>query len=75
MTEVKSLTNLQLEILQTFSYDINEDQLLEIRQILIDYFADKITQGMDDLFEENNWGDEKLEEWKDEHLRTPYTNE
>lgn len=61
--------------MQTFNYDINEDQLLEIKQMLIDYFADKITQGMDDLFEENEWGDEKLKEWKGEHLRTPYVNE
>jgi hypothetical protein len=27
---------------------------------------------MDKLFEENGWDDSKLDEWSDEHMRTPY---
>ena len=74
MSAARKLTNLQLELLETFSFELPEEQLLEIRQMLMDYFADKITTGMDQLFEENNWGEEKIQEWAAEHMRTPYEN-
>ncbi len=74
MGAARKLTNLQLELLETFSFELPEEQLLEIRQMLIDYFASKITSGMDQLFEDNNWGEEKIQEWATEHMRTPYEN-
>ncbi|MEN0050335.1 MAG: hypothetical protein AAF806_24940 [Bacteroidota bacterium] len=71
MQATKALTNLQLE-LETFSYDLKESQLMEIKQLLIDYFANQITVGIDQLFEANVWGEEKIDEWAEEHMRTPY---
>lgn len=68
--ESKSLTNLQLELLKVFSYELEEHQLLEIRELLSRYFADKATEEMDALFEKNNWGVAKIEEWAGQHLRT-----
>lgn len=67
------LSNLQHEILQTFSRPLPESQILEIRQLLADYFAKKVDDGIDELFEKNNWNaNDKVEEWLGEHLRTPY---
>lgn len=67
------LTNLQLEILKTFSRPLPESQILEIRQLLADYFAKKVDDGIDELFESNNWNtDKKVDEWLNTHLRTPY---
>lgn len=40
--------------------------------MLVAYFADRITKDMDDLFTENDWGEEKIEEWENTHMRTPY---
>jgi hypothetical protein len=58
------LTNLQLELLKTFSRPLPESQFLEIKQLLADYFAKKVDEGMDDLFEKNNWDvNEKVSEW------------
>lgn len=68
----QGLSNLQLELLKIFSFDISEEQLLEIKALLVRYFADKVTQDMDQLFEEQGWGAEKIEEWSKEHMRTPY---
>jgi len=36
------LSNLQLEILKTFSRPLPESQVLEIQQLLADYFAKKV---------------------------------
>lgn len=67
------LSNIQLELLKTFSRPLPESQLLEIKKLLSDYFAQKIDEGVDKLFEENNWiVNEKIAEWKNEHMRTPY---
>jgi hypothetical protein len=69
------LTNLQLELLKTFSRPLPNSQLLEIKAILADYFAKKVDNGIDELFESNNWKvEEKVEEWKNSHFRTPYVS-
>ena len=68
----KRLSNIQLELLKVFSRDLSDEQMEEIRILLMNYFAEKVTQDFDDLFEENEWGDEKIEEWSQEHMRTKY---
>ena len=70
-----ALTNLQLEILQMFRYQLEEKQLLEIRDLLARYFADKATEEMDRLWEERGWSEETMEEWSKEHMRTKYEDE
>lgn len=72
MQSTKGLTNLQLELLKIYSFDIKEEQLLEIKTMLSNYFADKVTNDVDELFEEKGWGQEKIEEWSKEHMRTKY---
>lgn len=70
-----SLTNLQLEILQLFRYELDEKQLLEIRDLLARYFADRATEEMDRLWEERGWTEDTMEEWSEEHMRTKYEDE
>lgn len=72
MESTRKLTNLQIELLKIFRFDISEDQVKEIRSLLSAYFAKKVTSEIDSLFETNNWGAEKIEEWSKEHMRTKY---
>lgn len=71
----KPLSNIQLEILQSFNYSLNDDELVSFKKMLVDYFSNKISDDIDQLFEENGWGDEKSDEWASTHMRTPYNNE
>jgi len=64
-----TLSNLQLELLKTFSVHLGEEQLIEIKSLLSGYFAKKATDEMNSLFEENQWGLEKINEWRNSHLR------
>lgn len=75
MEQTGALTNLQLEILKMFKYELAEDQLMEIRALLANYFADKATAEMDRLWEERGWSEETMEEWSQEHLRTEYKDQ
>lgn len=72
MSAAKKLSNIQLELLKVFSIDLSDKQLLEIKDLLSNYFANKVTDGMDKLFEEKNWGEDQIEKWSKEHMRTKY---
>ncbi len=41
-TTPKKLTNLQLELLKYFSYDVSDKELLDIKQLLSKYFANRV---------------------------------
>ena len=68
------LTNLQLELVKIFSRDVSDKQLIDIKTLLANYFAEQATVEMDRLWEENNWSEETMEAWAHEHLRTPYNH-
>lgn len=74
MQSVNGLSNLQLELLKIFSFDIGDDQLLEIKSMLVKYFATQVTNDIDQLFEDKGWGLEKIDEWSKEHMRTKHKN-
>ena len=69
MEATAKLTNVQLQLLKLFQYNLPETQLLEIKNILAKYFAQTATAEMDKLWEENNWSNGTMMEWVDEHLR------
>ena len=63
-------SNLQLELVKLFRYELPDEQLLEIRRLLARYFAQKVTDEMSQLWEEKGWSDETIEEWKNEKMRS-----
>ncbi len=69
MESTSKLTNVQLELLKLFQYNLPEKQLAEIKNMLAKYFADTATAEMDRLWEENDWDNETMKEWTNEHLR------
>ena len=64
------LSNLQMELLKLYPYNISDAELKDIRKILADYFAAKIDTEIGELWEKNNWNDQTIEAWKSEHLRS-----
>ena len=65
----------QLHLLKMFSYAKSEEALLEIKKALSVYFAEKVEEDMDALWDEGLWSQEKNEAVLEEHLRTPYAGE
>jgi len=64
------LTNMQLELLKLFSYNLDEMQLLEVKDLLARYFAEKATRQMDRIWEERGLTNDTMDAWLSEHLRT-----
>ena len=69
--ETRKLTNLQLELLKLFSFQLNQSQLIEIKNLLAKYFAEQATIEMDNLWDKNNWNIETMDTWTNENLLTP----
>ena len=63
LAQNNKLTNLQLEIIKTFSINISDTQVDEIKQLLVNYFAEKATVEMDMLWKKNNWDSNTMYNW------------
>lgn len=66
------ITNLQKELMKIFSLELTEQELYEVRNMLAKYFADRASIEMDKLWKERGYTQETINEWLNEHLRTPY---
>lgn len=65
------LTNLQLELIKLFNYNLSQAQLLEVKDLLSKYFSDKATNEMDRIWEEKGLSNVTMDSWLNEHMRTP----
>lgn len=63
------LSNLQLQLLQLFAQDVSEDDLKAIQRMIVRYFAEKASDAADEDWEEKGYS---VEQFKGEHMRTPY---
>jgi len=60
------LTNLQIELLKVFQYTTKEEDLLEIKRMLVAFFAKKVYDEMDTLWDEKGWTNETMDQWLNE---------
>lgn len=63
MQTSESLSNIQLELLKLYATDIPDEDLINIKRLMVRYFAEKITLQMDMLWEKNNWTAQTMHEW------------
>jgi hypothetical protein len=68
------LSNIQKELLKLYSTEISDAQLLEIKQLLSTYFAEKASDEMDRIWEEKNLNGETMNQWSNEHNRVKGCN-
>ncbi len=52
--------------------NVDENQQMEISNLLAHYFAQKAFDAADELWDSGMIGKKTIEEWKNEHMRTPY---
>ena len=69
------LSNMQLELLKLFSRDIEETDLKEIKRLIVSYLSVKLSDEADKVWEEKGWTNEKMDEFLNTHMRTPYKDQ
>jgi hypothetical protein len=68
MTQVQNrMTNLQFEIVKMFNYELNNSELVEIKNLLAGYFQSKIDRNMDKLWTDNGWTNDTMLQILNEH--------
>ena len=67
------LSVLQLELLEMFTrHEVSTEDLLFIKKMLADFFANKAMDEADKLWEEREYTQESMENLLNKHQRTPY---
>ena len=66
------LTNLQLELLKLYSFNLNDEQLNSIKLLLANFFANQATTLFDSFLDDRLIDSEILDKWSNENLRTSY---
>ena len=70
--QAKPFTPFQIEMLELASRVSSEVEIQDIRRMLGQYFAKRAEDAIDRLWDEGVLNDNVMEEWKSEHMRTPY---
>jgi hypothetical protein len=70
-TEPSPLSNLQREMLKLFAKDVSEKDLIAIRQLIGQYFAEKAMDLADESWQEKGWTNEDAEKLLKTKMRTP----
>ena len=70
--QAKPFTPFQIEMLELVSRVSSELEMQDIRRMLGQYFAKRAEDAIDRFWDDGKLNDEVIEEWKTEHMRTPY---
>lgn len=62
----------QLRLLQMMSYIKTDEELSELQDVISNYYAKRVDEEMDKLWNQGIINVATIEQWGKEHLRTPY---
>lgn len=57
------LSNVQIELMKMFSHNLNDDDLVSLKRVLANFFAEKASDEMDKLWDQNNWSNKTMDNW------------
>lgn len=66
-TKARALSNVQMELLKLYSTDLEHDDLIELRKLLANYFAQKAMNGADTIWAQSKMSADTMETWLNEH--------
>lgn len=69
VTQTKPMSNLQAELLKLYANNLSDEQLFEIKIMLGNYFAQKATEAMDEIWEAQDLTQQDMTNWTNEHNR------
>ena len=62
----------QLELLSIMASLESEDDLIELKQAIARFFAERADREMERLWDNGTINEATLDSWEHEHMRTPY---
>jgi len=55
------LTNVQLELLKVFSHNLADEDLKELKDVLTNFFAERLVKRANQVWEEKEWTEEDIQ--------------
>ena len=62
----RALSNIQLELIKLYSTNLEYDELIELRKVLANHFAQKAMNGADTLWSQKEMSMDTMETWLNE---------
>jgi hypothetical protein len=62
----------QLELLNAIKNISSESELNEFKDLVAHFFAQKAQKAIDELWDQGVINEKTIEQWGNEHMRTPY---
>ena len=70
MTQIKQpLSNVQLELLKTFSYTLSDEELLELKEMLVAFFAKRLVKTANKVWDDKGWSNEMVDRMLNTKMR------
>ena len=66
------MTKPQLELLKLLSHEPEDNELLELKRLIVNFLSQKLNKLTNQIWEEKQWPDEDMNKLLNSHLRTPY---
>lgn len=66
IVQANGLSNIQHEILKLYATDLLENELLELKRQLAYFYAKKVIQEADKIWDEKSYTAEDMDKWLDE---------
>lgn len=74
MLQLNTMNEAQMVILESFAGATDEQELNDLMDVIRDFYARRLEAEMNRLWDNGTLDQEALDQLKDEHLRTPYSN-
>ena len=68
-TDIKSqtLSNVQMELIKLYSTDLEYDDLMELKKLLVNHFAQKAINEADSIWNQKKMSAHTMEDWLNEN--------
>lgn len=63
MVTAGKLTNLQQELLKLYAQQVSDSDLQNIRELIGQYFANRLTALADRAWEQQGWSEQTMQDW------------
>ena len=74
MVQLNVFNQAQYEIINALSCLDNEDDVIALKNIIVQFLNSRLQNELDKLWDEGKITPEVIEQWGQEHMRTPYKN-
>lgn len=61
--EHSSLSNIQMELIKLYSTDLDHDELMKLKELLVEHFSQKAIDEADNIWTEKKLSEKTMDDW------------